>query len=97
MGAAHEVILKVLFQKSNMNELITILTFTYIHELAVAQGLLESEGVETFLKDEFVASVNPLYSNAIGGIKLQVNADDVERATIILREAGFIKEENNGT
>ena len=73
-----------------MSEWITILTFTYAHELIVAQGLLESEGIETHAKDEYTASVNPFYSNAIGGVKLQVKSTDAENAISILKASGFI-------
>jgi hypothetical protein len=75
-----------------MTDWVTILTFTYAHELVVAQGLLESEGIVTYAKDEYVATVNPFYSNAIGGVKLQVQKSDAAHAISILKEAGFIDE-----
>jgi hypothetical protein len=71
---------------------ITILTFTYPYEFAIVRGRLESEGIECFVKDELTVQVNPFYSNAIGGIKLQVRKRDWEQALKILTETGYIKE-----
>jgi hypothetical protein len=64
---------------------ITILTATYPYELVVAQSILEAGGIVFFIKDELTALVNPLYSNAIGGIKLQVRPDDAEQAIALLK------------
>jgi hypothetical protein len=75
---------------NNTDTYITVLTFTYPHELAVIRGRLESEGIECFVKDELTVQVNPFYSNAIGGVKLQVKESDLEKAMEILRETGSI-------
>src|ERR1035437_8117938 len=76
-----------------MNNWITILTFTYPHEAHLAKAKLESEGIETIIKDELTAQVNNFYSNAIGGVKLLVQENDSERAFQILKESGYIKEQ----
>lgn len=77
-----------------MSNLITIKTFTYPHELAIIRSRLESEGIYCFAQDELTAQVHPFNSNAIGGIKLQVREEDVERAISILKEGGYINEED---
>lgn len=66
------------------DQLVTIKTYTYPHELYIERGKLESEGISTFLKDEITVQVYNFYSNAVGGVKLQVFPDDVERALEIL-------------
>ena len=76
-------------------KLITVLTVTYSHELAIIRGRLESEGITCFAQDELTVQVNPFYSNAIGGIKLQVLSRDLGRTIEILKEAGYINEENS--
>lgn len=76
------------------NNFITVLTFTYPYEVAVIRGRLESEGIECFVQDELTVQVNPFYSNAIGGIKLQVRESDLERTIEILKETGYIKDED---
>jgi len=74
------------------NKFITVLTVTYPHELAIIRGRLESEGIECFAQDELTIQVNPLYSNAVGGIKLQVRESDCQRAVEILKEEGYVEE-----
>ena len=74
---------------------ITVLTVTYAHEVAVIRGRLESEGITCFAQDELTVQVNPFYSNAIGGVKLQVLSRDLNRAIEILKEVGYNKGENS--
>ena len=69
------------------------MTFTYSSELMVLRAQLEMEGIEVMVKDELTALVNPMYSNAVGGIKLQVRESDVPRAIEILKRVGYINEE----
>lgn len=46
--------------------------FQYSSEAIIYQGKLESHGVEVFLRDNHIVDTNPLYSNAVGGVKLYV-------------------------
>ena len=73
---------------------VTVLTVTFPHEVAVIRGRLESEGITCFVKDELTVQVNPFYSNAIGGVKLQVLESDLEQVVEILKETGYIKGED---
>jgi len=75
--------------------LVTVITFVYPHELGVPRSLLESEEIECFVPDELTTSVQPFYSMAIGGVRLQVRESDAQRATEILINGGFINRENN--
>lgn len=75
-----------------MDTFVTIADFTWPTDAVVPRGLLEDAGIETHLKDELTVQVYNLYSNAVGGVKLQVRAADVEQARTILREAGFLKD-----
>lgn len=77
-----------------MEELVTIISFFHLHEAHIVKGKLESEGIEVFLKDEMIVQVNNLYSNAVGGIKLEVKKSDYDEAYQILVETGYLKEEN---
>ncbi|MCG3165137.1 MAG: hypothetical protein POELPBGB_00898 [Bacteroidia bacterium] len=77
-----------------MSNLVTILTCSSQFELATIIPLLEAEGIETFTKDELTVQVTQ-YSSAFGGIKLQVKESDAEYATAILKEKGYIAEEEN--
>lgn len=71
----------------------TIAVFTYPTELFVAKAFLESHGIECFVKDEMTIQVHNFYSNAIGGIKLQVTEKDYGKARDLLIQNGFINEE----
>jgi len=72
---------------------ITVLTVIFPHEVAVIRGRLESEGITCFVQDELTVQVTPFYSNAIGGVKLQVRESDLHQAIEILKETGYIKDE----
>ena len=47
---------------------------------------LQSEGVHCYLKDENTVTIDPILSNAIGGIKLEVAADDYSKAADLLNQ-----------
>jgi DNA-directed RNA polymerase subunit RPC12/RpoP len=47
-------------------------------------GLLKEEGIECWLKDENSVTVNPVLTNAVGGIKLMVAAEQAQQAANIL-------------
>jgi hypothetical protein len=71
---------------------VTIKTYNFGHEAAIAQHLLEEEGIETHLMDALSIQMNPLYSNALGGVKLQVWEEDAERAMQLLLENDMLQE-----
>jgi predicted RNA-binding Zn-ribbon protein involved in translation (DUF1610 family) len=60
--------------------------FQYSSEAIIYQGKLESQGIKVFIRDNHMVDTNPLYSNAVGGVKLYVRSEDVDRATQILQE-----------
>jgi hypothetical protein len=68
------------------SELETIATYAYPYQAEIARGRLESEGIPAFLADEFLINLNWLYTNAIGGIRLRVAADDALLAREILAQ-----------
>lgn len=78
-----------------MENLITVISFTLPHDAHFAKGKLQSEGIEVFIKDEMTAQVHNFYSNAIGGVKLQVRESDIAIAHQILVQSGYIKEQTN--
>lgn len=74
------------------DELITVKTYFYDHETLLIEPMLQSAGIDYFLKDHRTVTVDPFLSNAIGGIKLQVRAEDVERTLELLNEIEKNKE-----
>lgn len=68
------------------DKFVIIATFEYAADVQILKGKLESEGIPVFLRDENTLNSDPLISNAIGGVKLQVYASDKERAIDIYNE-----------
>ena len=71
-----------------------IITFTNPQKAYLAKSLLEDSEIAVVIKDDHTAQVNFFYSNAIGGVKLFVEETQVEEALSILKESGYIKDEN---
>ena len=67
-----------------MKEYQTIAIFTYPSEYSVLQHLLQQQGIRFIFQNETMISVLPFHSNAIGGIRLQVHQEDIEKATQII-------------
>lgn len=68
-----------------MTTLVSIASFDNNIEAEAARAKLENEGIPAFLKDENIVSTIWLYSNAVGGIKLEVSSEDEARARDILQ------------
>lgn len=47
---------------------------------------LELEGIRAYLQDEHTVTIDPIISNAIGGIKLMVLNDQLDRALALIAE-----------
>lgn len=62
----------------------TIAIFNYQHETVVLKHLLEQEEIPYFFENETTLSVVPMYSAALGGIKLKVHPNDFEQVQEIL-------------
>lgn len=65
------------------DKLVTIATFNYAAEAYLYQAKLESEGIWSFVAEEFAP--NWLVTIAAGGVKLQVRESDVAEAVRIPR------------
>jgi Putative prokaryotic signal transducing protein len=53
-------------------------------EAHIAKGVLEEQGISCWLKDENTITINPILTNAVGGIKIMVPKEDAQRALDIL-------------
>lgn len=69
-----------------MSDLTTVATFTFPYEANLLKGRLETEGITCSLANENIVTVNPFYSNAVGGVQLQVRKQDQEKALAIIAE-----------
>jgi len=66
--------------------LTTVRRYRDLSEALVARAVIESTGIFCFLKDENLVRLDWQVSNFIGGIRLQVAAEDVEAAEQILSQ-----------
>lgn len=65
---------------------ITVARFSLPFEAHVARARLDSEGITAMVVDEHTINMQWLYSDAMGGVRLQVEEPDAERASAILAE-----------
>jgi hypothetical protein len=66
--------------------LMTIRQYGDPTEALVARGALESAGIPCSLRDENIVRMNWLWSNLIGGIRLEVAESDVSAAEAVLSQ-----------
>ena len=66
--------------------MITIASFDTIEQAELLKSALENAGIQTFVADGTVISLNWMYSNALGGIKVQINEEDISRARELFEE-----------
>ena len=67
-------------------DLVIIQTFDNYFRANIQLTRLRAAGVECYLKDEYVVTIDPFLSNAIGGIKLLVRKSEEHKVRKLLRE-----------
>ncbi|MDR6299565.1 DUF2007 domain-containing protein [Mesonia maritima] len=77
-------------------KLVTVARFQYSSEAQIIKGRLVAENIETFLADEYIIDTDPLISNAIGGVKLQVWKEDKILAEEVLANISSFSVDDNG-
>lgn len=65
---------------------VLLATFDNYIPAHIALGKLKDEFINCYLQDEYTVTIDPLLSNAIGGIKLMVAESQAERALDILNQ-----------
>ena len=73
--------------------LVTIRAFDNYFTANIILTRLQADGVECYLKDENTVTIDPLLSNAIGGIKIVVKQKDLGTARQLLQayDNGYMK------
>ena len=74
----------------------TLAVFDYSTEAYLVKSKLDSENIRTQLVDEKTVDSDPLISQAIGGVKLQVHNDDLEKASTIYNKIRSYRKDENG-
>jgi hypothetical protein len=66
--------------------LITVRSYWNLLEAELAKGVLDVAGIECFLFDDNMVRMDWFNANAIGGVKLRVDPQNVDEANRILNE-----------
>jgi len=75
-----------------------IITFESYYDPMLAhiiRSRLEANGIPCFIADENIVMGNPIYNQAMGGVKLKVFEKDVERCREILASEGDLHESDH--
>ena len=75
-----------------METFITIATFDYVHEIEILKHRLDQESLQYFFENEIMSSIAPMYSTALGGIKLKIHPNDFQTVKAILED---LRNDNN--
>lgn len=67
-------------------ELVVVKTFDNYFLANITLTRLHAAGVECYLKDEYTVTIDPILTNAIGGIKLVVKKKDARAVSSILQQ-----------
>jgi len=78
------------------NNYTVLAVFEYSTEAQLMVSKLDSENIKTMLKDEKTIDSDPLISQAIGGVKLLVHNNDLEKAVAIYNEIRVYQKDKNG-
>jgi len=67
-------------------DFVLLCSYTNYIDAHIVMGRLEQENIRCHLQNEYTVTIDPILTNAIGGIKLMVARAQVERALQILSE-----------
>jgi hypothetical protein len=66
--------------------MVTLTTVSWIAEADALWTLLETCGITSYMPDQGTVTIDPILSQAIGGIRIQVEENDLARAREILAD-----------
>ena len=75
-------------------EPVTIRTCRDIQEAEIVKSALEADGIQAFIPDENVATLYPSQVLDTNGVRVQVSAEDADRAREVLDQARGDAEES---
>ena len=68
------------------DEWVTVRTCLWGHEADLVRSVLEGSDIEVFIPDERMGTLRPHLLLGTGGVRVQVRAANVDRATALLEE-----------
>ena len=69
------------------NEWVEAASCTWLHEASFLRSVLEAAGIDCMIPDEHTLGVQPLYAPLLGGVRVLVRQEDLERAREVLASA----------
>lgn len=69
---------------------ILLASFPNYIDANIALGRLQEEGIQCWLRDEHTVTIDPILTQAVGGIKLMVHEAQAERAAALME--GYLQE-----
>jgi hypothetical protein len=72
-----------------MQAFITIAIFDYIHEIEILKHRLDQERIQYYFENELISSIVPMYTTALGGIRLKIHPNDFVLVKSILQEMRY--------
>lgn len=72
--------------RETQDEFTQIGTFMYEYEAQILIGRLENEGIQAFIFDNNIIASDPFLANAVGGIKVHIRTEDIEKVRVVLEE-----------
>ena len=64
--------------------MVTIATFSKVEEAHLLRMRLEDAGIPAYIRDENTIQIDWLYSNALGGVRVDVSDEDLDAAKAVL-------------
>jgi hypothetical protein len=74
-------------ESAEFRDLVAIRSYWNLVEAELAKGVLNTAGIEAFLFDDNMVRLDWFNANALGGVKLRVDASNVEAASRVLDES----------
>ena len=68
-------------------DIVVVKSFDNYFTANIYLAKLQGSGIECYLKDEYTVTIDPLLTNAIGGIKLVVKREDAEKALQLIQQS----------
>ena len=69
---------------SQQTEWVEVRSCAFLHEAEFVKSLLEAEGIEVFLPDEYTLGVDPGLAPGFGGVHVLMRSADAQRAREVL-------------
>jgi hypothetical protein len=79
---------------SDSSELVVARAYSLPHEAHLACSVLHAAGLEARVADEHIVTADWFLSNAVGGVKVMVRAEDLTTARELLDQAAVVSNED---